>query len=101
MLRLAANPFLLTMLYQVRAAEGSLPQNRGELFDRFVNRLLSRERLLVRDGESGEWRLRGEGQALMAGLSGLAWEMSRRGGGVLTVVERREAEGALGGGWLK
>jgi hypothetical protein len=101
LLRLAANPFLLTMLYQVRAAEGSLPQNRGELFDRFVNRLLSRERLLVRDGESGEWRLRGEGEALMAGLSGLAWEMSRRGGGVLTVVERREAEGALGGGVLK
>ncbi|GAB6043120.1 NACHT domain-containing protein [Endothiovibrio diazotrophicus] len=43
LLRLAANPFMLTMLYQVWAFEGELPRNRGELFAHFVDRLLIRE----------------------------------------------------------
>jgi predicted NACHT family NTPase len=52
LLRLASNPFMLTMLFQVWLAEGDLPKNRGDLFGRFVNRLMSRERLLVRDEET-------------------------------------------------
>jgi len=40
LLRLAANPLMLTMLYQVGAFEGELPRNRGDLFARLVDRLL-------------------------------------------------------------
>ena len=108
LLNLASNPFMLGMLFQVWVAEeGALPQNRGELFGRFINRLLSREGLLVRHAASGEWRLEPEGQRLLDGLADLAWSMQRqRSGredlGVLTVVPRTNAVAALGGEkWLK
>ena len=76
LMRLAANPFLLTMLFQVWAAEGgSLPANRGELFSRFINRLLSREELLVHDPGNDAWGLTQDGDRLLAGLAELAWRM--------------------------
>lgn len=102
LMRLASNPFLLTMLFQVRVDEGTFPQNRGELFGRFINRLLSRERLLVYDAEADEWRLEPEGKRLLDGLTDLAWGMHREGGGaadfgVLTVAPKARVTAALGG----
>ncbi|MDZ4796764.1 MAG: SUMF1/EgtB/PvdO family nonheme iron enzyme [Bryobacteraceae bacterium] len=106
LLRLASNPFLLTMLFQVWLAEGGLPRNRGDLFGRFVNRLLSRERLLKKDDESGEWRITDEGTTLLDGLTALAWQMQTdriASGqdewgdfGVLTVAGADAATAALG-----
>ncbi|MBL8293215.1 MAG: SUMF1/EgtB/PvdO family nonheme iron enzyme, partial [Bryobacterales bacterium] len=98
LLRLAENPFLLTMLYQVRVAEGRLPKNRGDLFHRFTNCLLSRERLFVEE-ETGQWRLTENGNQLLVGLEQLAWGMQRmgRGSGVSTVAPRATVFEALGG----
>jgi hypothetical protein len=94
---------MLTMLFQVWVdEEGELPQNRGDLFARFINRLLSRERLLLKDAQTGEWRLQPDGQRLLAGLTELAWRMQRErigtgeDTGVLTVVSRAAAIDVLG-----
>jgi len=46
-------PFLLTMLYQIRIRQGSLQKIRGELFDRIIRSLLSREGLLAQDAQTG------------------------------------------------
>lgn len=90
LMRLASNPYLLTMLYCVWAEEDeALPNNRGELFGRFINRLLAREHLLTR-----EYNLTPNGEKLLAGLSELAWRVQRL--GVLTVVPRSAALDALG-----
>jgi hypothetical protein len=75
LLRLAANPFMLNMLYQVWRAGGELPRNRGDLFARFVDRLLAREHLFVKqDGHRrlGAYRIR---QRAAGGLVGVAWRM--------------------------
>jgi formylglycine-generating enzyme required for sulfatase activity len=107
LLRLAANPFMLTMLYQVWAFEGELPRNRGDLFTRFIDRLLSRERLLVRNGDTGVWEATADGERLLSGLTNLAWimqgerlgqgETGEGGFGVLTVIPREVAVKELGG----
>jgi hypothetical protein len=106
LLRLAANPFMLTMLYQVWAFEGELPRNRGDLFTRFIDRLLSRERLLVKNQEACQWERTPEGERVLSGLAGLAWIMQGErleqgeevGGdfGVLTVIPRDIALKELG-----
>ena len=85
LLKLAENPFMLTMLYFVRAEEGGLPQNRGELFGRFIQQLLGRE------GLTGEGQA--EGERLLRGLTELAWRC-REGG---TVVARAAVLEALSG----
>jgi formylglycine-generating enzyme required for sulfatase activity len=100
LLKLASNPFLLTMLFQVWVDEdGVLPRNRGDLFQRFILRLLSREQLVERDASTEEWRVKSEGERLLAGLAGLAWRMQREtpGAGVLTVMPRAAVMEALGG----
>ncbi len=74
LLRLASNPFMLTMLYQVWVFEGELPRNRGDLFARFIDRLLRREGLLARD-PSGHWVRTVEGERLLEGLCQVAWSM--------------------------
>ena len=97
--RLAANPFMLAMLFLVWEKKGELPRNRGDLFGQFVNSLLIRERLMVRDGKNG-WRLTPDGERLLSGLAALAWRMQRTGAGgfsVLTVASRTVALEALGG----
>ena len=43
---LGQNPFMLVMLAQVYASQGTLPQNRGKLFTAFADTLLEREREL-------------------------------------------------------
>ena len=99
LLRLAENPYMLFMLVDVYRASGrSLPANRGELFDSFVETLLLRERLFgielktqsitrTPTGEaalpSGMTAVRSivrapEGVALLGSLTELAYEMQRQ-----------------------
>ena len=106
LLRLAENPFMLNMVYQVWRAEGALPRNRGDLFARFIDRLLARERLFFKSAETGYWNRTAEGEGLLRGLSETAWRMQgERVGrdraeaedfGVLTVLGREGALAALG-----
>lgn len=77
LLKLCSNPFLLNMLFLVWDSEGHLPTNRGDLFERFIDRLLYREKLVVHDPEIGEWSRTPEGERLLRGLSELAWSMQR------------------------
>jgi hypothetical protein len=98
-MRLASNPFMLTMLFQVWWCEKeSLPKNRGDLFHLFIKGLLDREKLVDKD----ELLILPEGERLLAGLRDLAWRMQReRVGsgedtGVLTVVSRPAAVEVLG-----
>jgi predicted NACHT family NTPase len=99
LIRLAANPFMLTMLFRVWFFEGeTLPRNRGELFTRFVDTLLDREHLASLDPSTGETRYTQDGRRLLDGLADLAWSMQSRriaaegaagsDAGVLTVVNR-------------
>lgn len=106
LLRLAANPFMLNMLYQVWRASGELPRNRGDLFARFIDRLLAREHLVVKDATTGHWQRTSEADRLLEGLARLAWRMQGErlarsaeeadDFGVLTQLGRNEAEQALG-----
>ncbi len=76
LLRLAANPFMLTMLFQVWLLENeTLPRNRGELFTRFAEALFDREHLASLDEVTGETRYSEEGRRLLDGLADLAWTM--------------------------
>ncbi|MCP4379406.1 MAG: SUMF1/EgtB/PvdO family nonheme iron enzyme [bacterium] len=108
LIHLAANPFMLTMLFRVWLFEQeTLPRNRGELFTRFVDTLLDREHLASLDPVTGEPRYTEDGRLLLDGLADLAWTMQTRrieaggavGGdaGVLTVVRRDEVVVTLGG----
>lgn len=45
LMELARNPYMLLMLTSVYAEQGTLPENRGELFQLFVETLLKRERI--------------------------------------------------------
>ncbi len=78
LLKLASNPFMLAMLFSVWLQRRQLPQNRGDLFRRFVDTLLIRERLY---GTA-------DGDRLLKGLAELAWRMQRE------RIARREAESA-------
>ena len=108
LIRLAANPFMLTMLFWVWLdRDETLPRNRGELFADFVDALLIRERLATSDEATGCCRYEPEGDRLLAGLADLAWSMQTRriaeagaegsDAGVLTVVSHQEAMEVLGG----
>jgi len=107
LIHLAANPFMLTMLYQVWAFEGELPSNRSDLFTRFVDRLLSRERLLAKNARTGVRERTSDGERLLSGLTDLAWimqgerldqgEMVEGDFSVLTVVSRYTVLKELGG----
>ena len=108
LIRLAANPFMLTMLFWVWLdRDEALPHNRGELFAAFVDALLEREHLATCDETTGCTRYTPEGDQLLAGLADLAWSMQTRriaeagaegsDAGVLTVVSGQEATSVLGG----
>jgi hypothetical protein len=108
LVRLAANPFMLTMLFWVWVdREETLPRNRGDLFARFVDALLDREHLLRPDITDGTTVYTPEGERLLSGLTDVAWIMQgeRLGQaegasqdlGVLTVLPREAAVKALGG----
>lgn len=75
LLLLAFNPYMLFMLVQVyQAYEHTLPANRGQLFDRFVEQLLVRERLIQRM-RTGGVVVKPEGKRLLQGLTQLAYQM--------------------------
>ena len=107
LLRLAASPFMLNMLYQVWRAEGAVPRNRGDLFARFIDRLLAREHLVVKQSKTGNWERTADGERLLAGLTKVAWGMQRErverdpeeaeDFGVLTMLSRDAAAALLGG----
>ena len=61
---LARNPYMLWMLIRVYAKQGELPANRGDLFRRFVEELLEREKIPV-----AEW------PPLITGLAQVAYAM--------------------------
>ncbi len=100
LLKLAANPFLLSMLFQVwNLSKHSLPTNRGDLFRWFVLCLLKREELA--EDANGGLEVTQEGQQLLDALAELAWQMQQSSenpdSGVLTVVERAVTLQALQG----
>jgi hypothetical protein len=108
LIRLAANPFMLTMLFWVWLdRDETLPRNRGELFAGFVDALLEREHLAAWDETTECCHYQHQGEQLLAGLADLAWSMQTRrivkagiegsDAGVLTVVSREEAVRVLGG----
>ena len=71
LVKLAANPFLLTMLYTVWSrdpAQPALPANRGELFGLFVDCLEHRDRDIYR----------GDAEIPRKKLAALAWKMQLR-----------------------
>jgi hypothetical protein len=78
LLRLATNPYMLFMLLQVYQDKRVVPANRGQLFDWFVERLLLRERLFTWDKAANEVVRQAAGEALLAGLTELAYEMQRQ-----------------------
>jgi formylglycine-generating enzyme required for sulfatase activity len=76
---LASNPYMLRMLLDVYMQYGgALPDNRGQLFERFVNVLLKREKLADIDEHTQGATLTAEGQALLTGLRQVAFEMQVR-----------------------
>jgi len=76
LLTLASNPYLLRMLLDVYIQfKGELPDNRGQLFDQFVNVLLAREKLAQIDQATQAVTLTNEGWSLLQGLQAVAYAM--------------------------
>ncbi|MEZ4676695.1 MAG: NACHT domain-containing protein [Caldilineaceae bacterium] len=73
LLDLGRNPFLLVMLAQVYARQGTMPQNRGHLLAAFVETLLAREEKRC---ESERWP---GPETLYRGLGHLAYAMQELG----------------------
>jgi formylglycine-generating enzyme required for sulfatase activity len=79
LMQLARNPYMLSMLAQVYTIrEGSLPDNRGELFSGFVETLLLREHVIERDKTTRAVRMTDMARRLLDGLAQLAYEMQIR-----------------------
>jgi len=76
---LAANPYLLWMFLNIYLEKGTIPSNRGALFDEFVFQLFKRENLA--EGEA----LSDEGNRLSDALGEFAWRMQTQVGEVSVV----------------
>ena len=91
LMELARNPYMLLMLTSVYAEQGTLPENRGGLFELFVQTLLKRERIPA-----------DEQTPLTDGLAKVAYEMQIRrednadAGNALTVLPRQDVADVLG-----
>jgi formylglycine-generating enzyme required for sulfatase activity len=88
---LARNPYMLLMLTSVYADEGELPDNRGQLFAKFVETLLEREEIPL-----------AEQNPLVEGLAKVAYEMQIRraeaesdGSNALTVLPESDVKAIL------
>jgi formylglycine-generating enzyme required for sulfatase activity len=97
LMHLAANPYFLWMLLNIYLEAGTIPSNRGALFDEFAFQLMKREGLAVGD------KLSAEGQGLSARLEELAWVMQRQAvasgekrGGIELTISRSQAIQTLG-----
>ena len=78
LLQLATNPYMLFMMVDVyQEYDQTLPANRGQLFDWFVETLLVREQLFSRQSDAGTIIQRPEGKRLLQSLTTLAAEMQR------------------------
>ncbi len=78
-MRLASNPYMLRMLLDVYIQyKGTLPANRGQLFDQFVTVLLEREKLARIDAATNVVTLTDEARALLVGLQQVAFQMQVR-----------------------
>ena len=73
LMKLAANPYLLNMLWSVWHHQRELPKNRGRLFDSFIFTLLARERLL----DLKTHQPNPAGETLLACVTALAWRMQQ------------------------
>jgi formylglycine-generating enzyme required for sulfatase activity len=92
LLALGTNPYMLAMLAQVYASQqGALPQNRGKLFEFFVDWLLAREQERC---DPAHWP---GAQPLLEALSALAFAMQTA-GGLGTSVDKAWALEQLGDG---
>lgn len=92
LMELARNPYMLLMLTSVYAEQGTLPENRGGLFELFVQTLLKRERIPAE-----------EQTPLTDGLAKVAYEMQIRrspakadAGNALTVLPHQDVAAILG-----
>ncbi|MGB0720961.1 MAG: SUMF1/EgtB/PvdO family nonheme iron enzyme [Gammaproteobacteria bacterium] len=89
LIRLAENPWMLTMLFVVRDQDGGvLPSNRGRLFQRFTESLLTREH--SRKGEAPS--ITDEDRQLLNVLADLAWDMQTS--PLATDTEANDEQGA-------
>jgi hypothetical protein len=75
LIELASNPYMLVMLIAVYPEGGTLPANRGQLFDMFVNHLLVHEKIAMRDEVTREVTLSPEAEALLDALKRLSYKM--------------------------
>ncbi len=92
---MARNPYLLSMLNAEFAEAGKVPDNRGDLFRAFVDRLLKRERDSIQDENQRE-ALRNEQETLINALAQLAFKMQNQRsesdeGSALTALSKTEA----------
>ena len=98
LMELARNPYMMLMLTSVFDKNGTLPANRGQLFDIFVANLLKREKIAAEEREP-----------LLRGLAEIAFTMQSRPAieaadddnenepvGALTVLPKSEVEPMLG-----
>ena len=74
LVHLAANPYLLWMFLNIYLQQGTIPSNRGALFDDFVFQLFKREGLT--EGE----QLTTEGDRLSDSLEAVAWHLQTQAG---------------------
>ncbi len=94
---LARNPYMLLMLTSVYRKDGHLPDNRGDLFRRFVEELLKREEELLKREQVSKR----EQATLMDGLAKIAYTMQSlrtddEAGDALTVLPKDDVNEILG-----
>lgn len=94
MLRLAANPYLLTLMVAIFNDRQRLPQSRIELFREFVEDLLYRERIAKPENHYPK----SHDGVVQTGLRQLAWRLQSRTGQLgeaRTILPRSEAEQSM------
>ncbi|MBN1285623.1 MAG: SUMF1/EgtB/PvdO family nonheme iron enzyme [Anaerolineae bacterium] len=74
LMALAQNPYMLMMMAQVYCERGDLPDNRGQLFEDFVNTLLLREKIAEKDTQD-RIAITLQARTLLDALAALAYAM--------------------------
>ncbi|QQZ30569.1 SUMF1/EgtB/PvdO family nonheme iron enzyme [Thiothrix subterranea] len=74
LMRLASNPYLLSMLMMVYDKKGAIPDNRGQLLEAFFQELISRE-VDPDEPKNNNERLQDGGKQLETLIGKLAWAM--------------------------
>lgn len=100
LLKLAENPYLLSMMARIFHKKGQLPDSRCELFEEFVEVLLIREQ----EDKNRHQEDIPPTDKLKAKLKLLAWELQSQGSGIdeaRTTLLRCDAEQLMLGAWIK